>query len=142
MTKFQKNQENQQQEKQEQQNTSTNSTTTVYTDPGVFTHEVIKMQLERLTPLYEQLFQSSGIPWAIQQFFARLIRAGMEPGVIASAINDTAWARFPTPYYMRAILQRYLAEGVMTEAQLDHERQERADFHHGKNADREDWLYY
>lgn len=140
--KYQYKNEKQQQEKNNHQYTSGSSSTTIHTEPGVLPLEVIKMQLEQLVPLYEHLFGSKGIPDAIRQYFGRLVRAGMEPAVIASAINATAWARFPTPYYMRAILQRYMAEGIMTEAQLDHDRQERAESHYASNIEREEWLYF
>lgn len=82
------------------------------------------MQVEGLNPIYEHMF-GRGIPLPIGDYFGRLIRAGMEPAVIASAINATAWARVPTPFYMRAILQRYLADGLMTIDQLNHDMMEK-----------------
>lgn len=142
MTNNQNYQEKQQQEQEYQQKCSSSTTTTIPRSRACSSDPLIKMHIEKMKPLYTDLFGGPGIPVGVAQFFARLIRAGMEPGVIASAINATAWARYPTPFYMRAILQRYLAEGIMTEAQLDHERQERADFHHESNAEREEWLYY
>ena len=128
MTYDQKYQDkNQQQKKEYQQKTSSTSSTTITRTRACSGDPLIKMHIEQLTPVYTDLFGGNGIPIAIASFFGRLMVAGMEPQVIASAINATAWARFPTPYYMRAILQRYFAEGIMTEQQLMHDQEEQAE---------------
>ena len=49
----------------------------------------------------------------------------MEPGVIINAIEHTGWARTPSAAYMRAILERYKREGILTVKQLEYERYER-----------------
>lgn len=137
MTK-QQNYNDKQQEQNQYQYSSGSSTTTRNTDPGVL---LLNMQLEQLVRPYEDVF-GRGIPSPIGQYFVRLMRAGMEPGVIASAINATAWARVPTPYYMRAILQRYLAEGIMTEAQLNHDRMEQDTRRHAQVEEKEESMYF
>lgn len=130
-------------QKQEyQQNSNTTSTTTDTRSQACTSEAFIKMQIEQIEPIYEQQFGGHGIPYAIGAFFARLIRAGMEPAVIASAIHATAWARLPTPYYMRAILQRYLAEGIMTEVQLQHDIEEQDEKRYQQRAKIEGFMYY
>ena len=131
----------QDQEQQYQYNSSGSSSTTATRSQACSSRADINMQIEALTPVYTALFGGRGIPIAIAQYFARLLAAGMEPAVIAHAINATGWARIPTPYYMRAILQRYLYEGIMNEAQLMHDQQERDYQRDLVNAEREEIMY-
>lgn len=138
MTTQKKYNDKYQQQDQNQQYTGSGSTTTRTTDPGVL---LLNMQLEQLVGPYRDVF-GRGIPVAVGQYFVRLMKAGMEPAVIASAINATAWARVPTPYYMRAILQRYLAEGIMTEAQLSHDRMEQDTRRHEQVDELEERMYF
>lgn len=144
MTKNQQYQyKNEQQQQNEQYQKSCSSSSSTITRSRACTDEpVIKIQLEQLAPVYAEMFGGRGLPTVIGQFFARLLRAGMEPAVIASAIYSTGWARIPTPYYMRAILMRYMSEGIMTESQLDHDRLERDEEHYNLVAEREEYLYY
>ena len=145
MTKNQQYQyknEQQQQQNEQYQNSSSSSSGTITRSRACTEDPVIKMQIEQLVPVYAEMFGGRGIPTAIGQFFARLLRAGMEPAVIASAIYSTGWARIPTPYYMRAILMRYLSEGIMTESQLDHDRLEHDEEHFNRVSEREESLYY
>lgn len=129
-----------QQQKQQQkqyQHTSTTSTTTTRTRSQACSDPTIELQIEQLTEVYNDVFGGHGIPMAICQYFARLIKAGMEPEVIASAINATAWARIPTPYYMRAILQRYMYEGILTAAQLNQDILEHSEWAEERHEDRD-----
>lgn len=138
-----KNEKQYQQQEQNQQSSSTSTTSSIIipTEPGVSIDPYIKMQIAGLRPAYTEIFGGRGIPAPIEAYFARLIRAGMEPAVIASAINATAWARVPTPYYMRAILQRYMSEGIMTEAKLNYDMMEMDGKRHNQRAALEDMMY-
>lgn len=147
MTNYQneqyKNEKNEQEQQKKQQQYSTNTSTSTNTRSRACTSDpIISMQIEQLTPVYKQMFGTPNIPIAIAQYFARLIRAGMEPGVIASAINATAWARVPTPYYMRAILQRYMAEGIMTEQQLQHDMLEQQEKRYSQRQNMDEMMYF
>lgn len=48
----------------------------------------------------------------VGRYITELLNLGMEPDVIITAIHETGWARRPTPYYMRAILERYRRCGI------------------------------
>lgn len=54
----------------------------------------------------------------VASLIGALVRGGMEPDVIVHAIEQTGMAPRPTPWYLRAILARYEAEGLQTMAQV------------------------
>ena len=56
-----------------------------------------------------------------------LMADGMTPEVILNAIQETGWARRPSPQYLRAILERYKAHGILTIPQLLHDQEEFAE---------------
>ncbi len=100
---------------------SSTTTTTIHTDPGVCTAN--PRDLEVIRTAYNGSIGPLTAP--IAHFIEKCITAGMEPAVIVDAIERTGWARRPSPFYLRAILQRYLNWGIRTMEDV-----------HGDEADR------
>lgn len=103
---------------------SSSTTTTYHTDPGVFTAN--PQDLEVIRTAYNGTIGPLTAP--IAHFIEKCISAGMEPAVIVDAIERTGWARRPSPFYLRAILQRYLREQIRTMEDVE-----------GDNADRQQY---
>lgn len=121
-------------EEKNQQNQYTNtSSSSNYTEPGVL------YDLYRIKDAYNEVL--GPLNTIIGEYIDRIMKAGMETDVIINAIHETAWAKWPSPYYLRAILQRYLADGILTSAQLHHDIVERQDNTSSKRADREHHWY-
>lgn len=94
--------------------TGTSTSTTIAPEPGVFCSP------EDLDTIREYYTDSIGpLTGAIAYYIEGKIRRGMQPGVILDAINQTGWARRPSPHYLKAILDRLEMEGVKTVQQLD-----------------------
>ena len=72
----------------------------------------------------------------IGEYIKNLLQAGMELEVILYALDETAWAKRPSPHYMRAILQRLRGEGILTGEQLRHHLREREE---QRQRDRNRW---
>lgn len=105
------------------------NTTTVSTPPGV--HELDLIQLKNA---YSRLLgpMTAQVGW----FFEELLTYGMEIDVIIDAIDQTGWARRPSPQYLRAILRRYKANGIRTMQQVVNNRSE---FDEARDERREWW---
>ena len=99
----------------------TNSSTIIHTAPG----ECIcsPSDLEDIRIAYNQNIGEMTAP--VAYFVEKCIKGGMEPAVIREAIERTGWAPRPTPFYLRAILQRFQREGVRTMADVEREQIER-----------------
>ena len=97
-------------------NRSTSTTTTVYTDPGV------SWNLQVLRETWNGILgpMTAQVAWYIEDLMAK----GMAIEVILDAVQETAWARRPSPQYFRAITQRLMREGVLTMEQLQLSREE------------------
>ena len=98
---------------------STSSTTTsAYTLPGV------SWDLAAIKESYNQVLgeMKAAVAWYIE----KLLADGMEPEVVLNALQETAWARRPSPQYFRAICERYRFSGLKTMAQVLHDQQEHA----------------
>lgn len=99
---------------------STSSTSSRYTEPGVF-HD--------LQVFKESWNRTIGPMNAAIAFFVEAMMAeGMEMGVLLNALQETSWARRPSPQYFRAIVNRYRASGLHTMEQVlldqqEHEKQ-------------------
>ncbi len=96
--------------------TSSSSTSSIYTVPGV--QEDYQAIKEGYLSCIGDL--KASVAWYIEG----LISWGMEADVILNAIQETGWARKPSPHYMRAILERYKANGIKTMVQLLHDQEE------------------
>lgn len=70
----------------------------------------------RILAAYSRLF--GDMPSQIGWYLTELIEDGMEIDVIINAIEETAWARKPSPRYMRCILDRYRKEEIFTMTDL------------------------
>lgn len=69
-------------------------------------------------------------------YLENLINDGMEVPVILNAINETAWARRPSPYYMKCILERYKRDGIFTAHDL---KLDQIDYATQQAEKRENW---
>lgn len=96
--------------------TSTTTTTTVHTDPGVSSKQ-------RILEAYRACIGDQ-MTAAIAHYLELVLASGMSPDVIVHAIQETGWAKRPTAYYMRAILERYRRSGIMNMSQLLHDEAE------------------
>lgn len=100
-----------------QQKGTTSTTTTSTPEPGVF-------WLEQIRQAYNENIGKLNMP--VARYIENLLfSVKMEPSVIIDAIERTGWARTPSAAYMRAILERYKREGILTVKQLEYERYER-----------------
>ena len=99
------------------QQKGTTSTTTSTPEPGVF-------WLEQIRQAYNENIGKLNMP--VARYIENLLfSVKMEPSVIINAIEHTGWARTPSAAYMRAILERYRQQGILTVKQLEYDRYER-----------------
>ena len=100
-----------------QQKGTTSTTTTSTPEPGVF-------WLEQIRQAYNENIGKLNMP--VARYIENLLfSVKMEPSVIIDAIEHTGWARTPSAAYMRAILERYRQQGILTVKQLEYDRYER-----------------
>lgn len=91
----------------------------IYTQPGV------SQEWASICNAWEEIFGAGGIPIPIAKWIHRLIDNGMEPALIVRAIEETAWAKRPSPSYFRGILNRCISTGIMTAFAYDQHEAER-----------------
>lgn len=78
------------------------------------------------------------VPVAIARLMSQLYKDGMSVDVMVYAIQETSWAKNPTPFYLRAILLRYDRQGLKTLEQVIHDSEEFA-ARYGQNDDNLPW---
>ena len=103
---------------------SSSTTTTYHTEPGVCTAN--PQDLEVIRTAYNGVCGPLTAP--IAHFIEKCLSAGMEPAVIVDAIERTGWARRPSPFYLRAILQRYLRDRIKTMDDVREDEEDRQEF--------------
>lgn len=113
---------------QQQRASSTTTATTVLTEPGVFWNP---WDLESIRQAYVE--NIGPLTAAVAGYLEKKLQRGMEPGVILRSIEETGWARRPSPQYLRAILERLEREEVTTTADLYRSRQRHREFVHEEN---------
>lgn len=98
---------------------SGSSTTTYHTEPGVHPHdlEVIRQYYESILKCYLNAYTAADIEQAIA--------SGLQTSAILDALDETAMAPRPSHYYFRAILKRYMAEGITTREAAEAQRYRR-----------------
>lgn len=105
----------------ETESSSRSSSTTTTVAHGARRVEITPMDYEAIRTCYVDVLG------AMNGVKARDIEAAIDGGLDASAILDaleeTALAPRPSHYYLRAILRRYMAQGICTRAQAEQERQ-------------------
>ena len=69
----------------------------------------------------------------------RAIAFGLDASAILDAIYQTAMANRPTHAYLRAILNRYITEGIYTEADAERDRRDYAARREAANRERASW---
>ena len=95
------------------------TTTTYHTEPGVSVYDQ-----EVIRDYYTQILGNfNGI---VAADLSRFLAAGIRPPVILDALEITARAPRPSFYYLRAILERYLDEGVRTMEDVEEDKRRRA----------------
>ena len=97
---------------------SSSSSTSIHTQPGV--HDLCCIK-----EAYNNCIGDLKAP--IAWYLEGLMASGMQPEVILNAIQETGWARRPSPQYLRAILERYKAYGILNMMQLIHDQDEHAE---------------
>ena len=101
---------------------TTTTSSSVNTQPGVHTLDAHEWEMIRqeyvniLGPL--NIYKAQDIEMAVDH--------GLEASAILEAIEQTAMARRPSHYYLRAILKRYLVNNLRTAADVQRDREERA----------------
>lgn len=96
----------------------TNSSSIYNTVPGVCLCS--PSDLEDIRIAYNQNIGELTAP--VAHYIETCIRGGMEPAVIREAIERTGWAPRPTPFYLRAILQRFQRDEVRTMKDVEREQ--------------------
>lgn len=98
---------------------STSSTTTYHTVPGVSAHD-----LEEIRQTYEGVVKCY-LNNVTARDIERAIEGGLEASAIMDALYQTAMAPRPSHYYFRAILKRYMAEGITSRQKAEEQRWKR-----------------
>ena len=113
--------------------TSAGSSSSVATEPGV--HSLSAHDLEIIRQSYVDILGQLNASKAHD--IERAIKAGLDAGAILEAIDQTAMARRPSHYYLRAVLNRYICYGLLTAADVLRDREER--MRERYQANREQW---
>lgn len=94
-----------------------------------------------LSVLSDEYTEALGFPptTAVMIFLRNCLMDGIEPPVISHAIGETAWARYPSPHYLHAILTRYKRSGLLTMEAVMMDDRQRYELHQSstrrRNAD-------
>lgn len=64
------------------------------------------------------------MPFPMKRYLTRLARMGMTFETVMNAIDETAFAKYPTPRYLMAILNRYADSGIFTGADVQRDKEE------------------
>lgn len=101
--------------------TSSTSTTTRHTEPGVSCFAGKNaLDQEHDLKVFAKAYNDILGPMNMQiaYYVTQLCHQGMELEVILDALQQTAWARRPSPQYFRAICARRQSQGILTMAAL------------------------
>ena len=79
-------------------------------------------QIELLQNYYEDNLGTK-MPFPIAKLAIQAEKAGMQVETFMEAIDETMFAPRPSPYYLRAVVLRWLASGILTVAQVAHDRE-------------------
>ena len=111
----------------------------MHTEPGVsyFNDD----ELDTLAARYE-----ANVGNGITPGIGKVILAAREQGVsfemILNAIDETGMARRPSAHYLRAILERYIAEGIYTTQDYQRDQRRRKERAASRSTERyEKWGY-
>lgn len=98
--------------------TSSTSTTTTKTRSRAFPENALDQEhdLRVFAKAYNDILGPMNSQ--IAYFVTNLCQQGMELEVILDALQQTAWARRPSPQYFRAICARRQSQGILTMAAL------------------------
>ena len=93
---------------------NTSTTTTRSTHPGVFQNSALEADhdLRVIGQAYTDVLGPMALP--IARYIKKLLQDGMAAEVVLDAIQQTAWARRPSPQYFRAICARRMDQGIMS----------------------------
>ena len=105
---------------------SSSTSSSIHTVPGVFCNAD---DLQAIKEAYQGCI-GCNISVTIAHYIENLLANGMQPEVILNAIQETGWARRPSPQYMRAILERYRSRGIKSMEQLLYDQDEFAERKH------------
>lgn len=114
------------------------TTTTIHTHPGVFWNDDM---LEAIAKKYEDII-GYAINGTIGHYLRRCMNAGMNAYVVLDAIERTGWARKPSPYYLRAILERYLRDDILTLDDVHADERDRYIYRRQKKLEKETGWFY
>ena len=118
---------------------SSSSSSSIHTRPRVFSWS--DEMLDIISRKYYGVFHED-INNTIGDYFRKLQHRGMDPNLIVEAIEQSGWAKKPTPYYMRAILNRYLDEDILTlEDLLADKAERRAEKARERYGQTKGWFY-
>lgn len=116
---------------------SSSNTTTIPTRPGVCL--LNPQDLEDIRISYKSSLGME-LTATVAAYIERCLRAGMQAEVVVDAIERTGWARRPSPFYLRAILRRYLEWSIFTMEDVLDDQADREDFQRNYGDDRwKDW---
>lgn len=90
---------------------SSSTITTIHTQPGVCLFN--PQDLEAIRIAYKGCVGQE-LTATVAGYIEKCMAAGMHADVVLDAIERTGWARRPSPFYLRAILRRYLEWSIFT----------------------------
>ena len=102
--------------------TVTSTSTSLAPEPGV-SRILDPYDLSLIRDCYTDSIGS--LTGAIAYYIEGKMKRGMETEVILDAIEQTGWARRPSPHYFRAILDRLEEQGIKTSRQLSDDKMRR-----------------
>lgn len=113
------------------------SSISIHTQPGVC--QLSPSDLEDIRIAYKTSL-SMPLTSTVAHFIENCLYAGMHADVVIEAINRTGWAKRPTPFYLRAILNRFLQAQILTMQDVKDDEEERLDFQ--RQAGEDAWKYW
>lgn len=107
--------------------TSTTTTTSSSSTSSTRSRACAEIPGDVLTYIGRSYEDAIGSPMSVSvaKYIDLLLDGGMDPGLILDAIDQTAWAPRPSPHYLRAVLQRYLLDGLSNALEAEEQRMQR-----------------
>lgn len=113
--------------------TTTTTSSSIHTEPGV--SQIDPIDLETVREYYTELLGPLNA-WKARDI-ERAFDAGLDVSAVLDALEQTAGARRPSHYYLVAVLNRYVSDGITSAAAAEAAR-ERRRFQRDQ-ANREKW---
>ena len=95
--------------------TTSSSSNSIHTDPGVLSHNCLtEDQMTNLAYLYDGCIGGGMTLPVIELIKDAMINGGLTYEVIRECIRETGFARRPSAYYLRAVINRTIGDSIET----------------------------